>query len=91
MPAHDSNPLAKIGEHVFYRSPNTPARAALVGNVDEGAPPDLVVYLQGNSVEMRERWAFGHSVVGIRGRVPHVTEAEAQRSSVWWSNDVRDC
>lgn len=88
----DRNPIAQVGERVFFHSNGIRPRAALVGNVDEpGGPADLVVYCQGRSSESRERWAQGFQVVGFRGLVPHVSQAAAAKSPIWWSREAEDC
>lgn len=88
----DTNPVATVGERVFFRSPACTARAALVGNVDQpGGPVDLVVFCQGSSADTRERWANGWGVVGFRGLIEHVTAARERGLPNWWSRDPWDC
>lgn len=83
----DSNPVARVGERVFYYSGNVPPRAAIVANVDSPrSPADLVVFCQGRSEESRETWARGHAVVGFRGLVPHVSESEERGTTMFWSH-----
>lgn len=88
----DTNPNGEVGERVFFHSPATRPRAAMIGNVDEtGGPVDLVVFCQGRSIESRERWAQGWGVVGFRGLIPHVSQAGLLKSPNWWSRVAADC
>jgi len=88
----DSNPVAQVGEHVFFRQTSGPARAAIVANVDKpGGLVDLVVFCGGNSRQTREVWAAGHSVVTFRGLICHVTQAAGLGSQNWWSRSACDC
>lgn len=90
--ANDRDPVAQVGELVFFRQSSGPARAAMVANVDKpGGHVDLVVFCGGNSAQTRETWAAGHSVVTFRGLIPHVTQAEAAGAANWWSRSREDC
>lgn len=88
----DSDPVAHVGEQVFFRQSSGPARAAFVANVDKpGGLVDLVVLCGGNSRQTRETWAGGHSVVTFRGLIPHVTQAPGLGAQNWWSRCAEDC
>lgn len=88
----DLEPVAQVGEFVFFHSPATPPRRAIIGNVDEpGGPVDLVVFCQGRSEESREKWANGWGVVGFKGIIPHVSKALEWKSPLWWSRVADDC
>ena len=90
----DQNPVARLGEPVyFYHEPGDPC-AATIGKVPypDGGPVDLIVYCLGKEAQTRSTWARGHSVVVFKGLVPHVTEwlGSRHRPAHFWSRCLED-